>query len=248
MPSLLCLLCLLCAGSLCATDDEYKDLPGLGNTPDDRAMAGGSFTPPSSETQRREGIDPDKGVEVGSTYPGTAIDGKIPPGAVITAINGNQTNTITDLRNEVSLIGVGGDATFTYSKDGVVQSATVTLGSWPKNIPFEPIDDAAERRFRDWQKRRLDRTQQAVSSLRKQVEDIERRTQNEANASASPTGPLPPALALALPASKALAALPAFRLRLHQSHDTADSSTVLASGTVAWDARVLVGSPAPTIY
>ncbi len=233
------LLPLLCAMTVMAGESDYQQFDG-------RAMLGVNMTPPSSTTQSANGTDPNTGVEAQAVYPGTAAQRMgVQPGDLIVAVNGGTIGSMNDLRNEVALTGVGGEASVEVLRNGQRMVLKDALSEWPKSIPYEPIDEAAERRFRDWQGRRLDRTQQAVSSLRKQVEDIERRTQ--ADAAAKP-GTLAPAQALALPASQALSALPAFRLRVRASHDASDSGNVQPGRRVNWDARVLIGTPAPTIF
>lgn len=235
------LLPIICAAALAAGESEYQQF-------DQDAMLGVKMTPPSAATQSANGINPDTGVEAQGVYPGTAAEQMgIRPGDVITSINGSPIGSMTDLRNEVSLIGVGGQATVEVLRNGEKVSLSNELGAWPKNIPREPIDEAAERRFRDWQARRLDRTQQAVVNLRKQVEDLE-RAGNAARPGRDGSGPISPAEAMAMPASEALAALPAYRLRLRLAEDAIDVGRIAADRPVAWDARVLLGTPAPTIH
>jgi len=212
---------------------------------DGRAMLGVNMTPPSSSTQAANGTNPDTGVEAQTIYPGTAAERMgIQPGDLITTINGGQISSMNDLRNEIALTGVGGQATLEILRGGQKITLTDSLKEWPKNIPYQPIDEAAERRFRDWQGRRLDRTQQAVTSLSKQVEDIERSQRKPARAG----GPVSPLEAMAMPASDAFAAMPAFRLRLHESFDAVDSGTVPVGRVVAWDARILIGSKPVEIF
>lgn len=236
------LLPLLCTAALAAAtaSDDYQQFDG-------RAMLGINMTPPSSSTQAANGTEPNVGVETQAVYPGTAADRMgMRPGDLVVAVNGGSIGSMNDLRNEVALTGVGGQATVEVMRNGQRVVLTDNLGEWPKHIPYEPIDEAAERRFRDWQSKRLDRTQQAVANLRRQVEDLERKAQAPAPA---PAGPLAPAQAMALPAGQALAALPAFRLRLHQAFDARDSGEVQPGRQVAWDARVLLGAPdVPSIY
>ena len=212
---------------------------------DTRAMLGVNMTPPSSSTQAANGTNPDVGVEAQTIYPGTAAERMgIQPGDLITGINGGQISSMNDLRNEVALTGVGGQATVEVLRGGQKMVLSDRLNEWPKNIPYQPIDEAAERRFRDWQARRLDRTQQAVTSLSKQVEDIERAQRTPAQRN----GPVSPVAALAMPAGEALAAMPAFRLRLHESFDAVDAGSTPASLSVAWDARVLIGTEPVAIF
>lgn len=234
------LLPLLCAAALSAasTSDDYQQFDG-------RAMLGINMTPPSSSTQAANGTEPNVGVETQAVYPGTAAERMgMKPGDLVVSVNGGAIGSMNDLRNEVALTGVGGQATVEVMRGGQRVVLADTLGEWPKNIPYEPIDEAAERRFRDWQSKRLDRTQQAVTNLRRQVEDLERKAQAPA-----PAGPLAPAQAMALPASQALAALPAYRFRMHTAYDARDSGEVQPGRQVAWDARVLLGAPdVPSIY
>lgn len=231
----LALIALLAAATICAGDPDYPDFDG-------RAMLGINMAPPSSTTVAANGTDPSQGVEVQNVYPGTAAERMgIQPGDLITGFNGGGIGSMTDLRNEVALTGVGGKATVEVMRNGQKMVLGDALGEWPANIPYEPIDSAAERRFRDWQARRLDRTQQAVSNLRKQVEDLERTRNTPTPAGGATT----PQQAMALPATQALAALPAFRLTLRATHDSPDRTVPGPARTVAWDARVLLGT-APT--
>lgn len=231
------ILPLLCVASLMAGDSDYEQFDG-------RAMLGINMTPPSSSTQAANGTEPTVGVETQQVYPGTAADRMgLQTGDLIVGVNGGDISSMNDLRNEVALTGVGGQATVEVMRNGQKMTLTDSLGEWPKNIPYTPIDEAAERRFRDWQSRRLDRTQQAVANLKKQIEDLERRTNDQSKPAVAN-----PAQAMALPASQAISVLPAFRLHLRQSHDAADSGSVVAGRQVAWDARVLIGTTVPVIF
>lgn len=235
------LLPLICAVAMAAGESDYQQF-------DQDPMLGVNMTPPSAAAQAANGINPDTGVEAQSVYPGTAAESMgIKSGDVITSINGSPIGSMNDLRNEVSLIGVGGNATVEVLRNGQKMALTDTIGAWPKTIPREPIDEAAERRFRDWQSRRLDRTQQAVTNLRKQVEDIERRANG---GRAGDRGPLTPVQAMQLPVHEALDLLPAFRLTVNLAHDSTNAGTAeagTANREVSWDARVLIGTPAATI-
>jgi membrane-associated protease RseP (regulator of RpoE activity) len=235
------LLPLLCATTLLASDSDYEKF-------DARAMLGINMTPPSSSTQAANGTEPTVGVEAQQVYPGTAAERMgIQPGDLIVAVNGGGIGSMNDLRNEVALTGVGGQATVEVLRNGQKLVLNDALSEWPTAIPYEPIDEAAERRFRDWQSRRLDHTQQAVANLKKQVEDLERRTNAASQPKAKPAV-ANPAQAMAMPASEALSALPAFRLHLRHSHDALDSGSVQTGRQVAWDARVLIGTTPPIIF
>jgi len=236
------LLPVILAATLAASDSDYQQFDG-------RAMLGINMTPPSAATQTSNGTDPGLGVEAQQVYPGTAAQRMgVQPGDLITTLNGGTIGSMNDLRNEVALAGVGGDVVLEVMRNGERLVLQEKLSEWPANIPYQPIDEAAERRFRDWQARRLDRTQQAVASLRKQVEDLERKTGDGAKSNAGQRGPVSPMQAMGLPASQALAALPAFKLTLRTAHDAADSGSVVPGRTTAWDARVLVGTSIPVIF
>lgn len=239
-----CLASLLLVAALGAADSDYQQF-------DDRAMLGVNMAPPSAAAQQRNGTDPNTGVEVNTVYPDTAADRMgLQPGDVIVSVNGGDITSMTDLRNEVALAGVGGDVAVTVLRNGETINPNDTLGEWPKSVPYQPIDDAAERRFRDWQAHRLDRTQQAVNQMRRQVEDLERRQAKADAPMQLPAGPMSPMAAAALPASQALAKLPAWRLHLQLAHDSlaAADTTAVAKSQTTWDARVLLGTPAPEIY
>lgn len=222
--------------------------------PDDKAMLGVTMTPPSSSTQSKNGTDADTGVEISNVYPGTAAEKMgLQTGDLIMEVNGSTIASMTDLRNEVALTGVGGQVDLVVLRDGVPVTSSSTLGEWPKSIPYEPIDAAAERRFRDWQSRRLDRSQQAVAALSKQLEGIERavnKPDSLRQKQAIAPGSLTPLAAAAMPISEALPGLPAWKLRLWSAHTAKPILGVTAPTyhPVAWDARVLLGTPAPEIF
>jgi hypothetical protein len=235
------LLPLVLAGALAASDSDYAPFDG-------RAMLGINMTPPSQQTQQNNGTDPSVGVEANRVYPGTAADRMgIKPGDLIVAINGGGIGSMNDMRNEVALTGVGGAATVEVLRNGQRLVMNDRLSEWPKDVPYEPIDEASEKRFRDWQARRLDRTQRAVAALRKQVEDAERRASDQPVAAKTPVSP---AQAMSMPASTALASLPAFRVRLIAGHDTPAPlpAEAIPARIVAWDARVLLGTDPVVIF
>lgn len=236
------LIPLVLAGALAASDSDYAPFDG-------RAMLGINMTPPSQQTQQSNGTDPGVGVEANRVYPGTAADRMgIRPGDLIVAINGGGIGSMNDMRNEVALTGVGGAATVEVLRNGQRLVMNDRLGEWPSDIPYEPIDEASEKRFRDWQARRLDRTQRAVAALRKQVEDAERRASGDDKQTART--PVNPAQAMSMPAGAALASLPPFRVRLVAGHDTPAPlpAEAVPARVVAWDARVLLGTEPVVIF
>ncbi|MCX8040276.1 MAG: PDZ domain-containing protein [Planctomycetota bacterium] len=230
-------LLVLLAALLLATDSDYQPF-------DARAMLGVTMTPPSPAAQAANGTEPDVGVEVQRIYPGSTAERMgLQPGDLIIAVNGSPVSSMTDLRNEIALAGVGGQATVEILRQGRRQRLTETLDAWPPHIPFEPIDDAAERRFREWQARRHERTQQAVNELRRRVEDLERRLAPPPAEAA----PLSLGAALAQPASRALRALPPFRLRW-QVELAQRGTPAAADGRLRWQARCLLGAPPPQVF
>ncbi|MEK7412618.1 MAG: PDZ domain-containing protein [Planctomycetota bacterium] len=230
---------ILLVATLIGADDEsdYRNLKDdKGNVP----FLGVTMTPTSSDAAERNKIDPSHGVEIAAgVFSGTAAERMgLKQGDVIMSVNGNSVDSMTDLRNEVALIGVGGDAKVVVMRDGKQVVASEKLGVWPESVSRDPIDDAAERRFRDWQARKLDRLQQAVNDQRKRVEDAERASNEKVSA---------PAQAMHKPASQALRSLPAWKVTINAMHDT-KTAVRISNDEVAWDARVLIGTPAPTIY
>lgn len=216
---------------------------------DANAMLGIGMEPPSSDTQAKNGTDADTGVAVNNVYGGTAAERMgLQSGDLIKEINGTPVTSMTDLRNEVALAGVGGQVDLVVLRNGQqVSSTSGTLGEWPKTIPYEPIDAAAERRFRDWQGRRLERSQQAAAALSKQIEGLERLSNKPPTPKREP-GSVSPAEAATLPISEALAGLPAWKLHVRTGYTTKAPDATPNPNTVAWDARILVGAPAPEIF
>lgn len=222
--------------------------------PDDKAMLGVTMAPTSSDAQARNGIDADSGVEITNIYSGTAAEQMgLQNHDVIMDINGSPISSMTDLRNEVALTGVGGQVDLVVLRNGQPVVTSGNLGEWPPSIPYEPIDAAAERRFRDWQGRRLERSQQAVASISKQLENLERAVNASANGGKQQRAPgsLTPIEAAGMPVSDALPGLPAWKLSLHTSYASPPPATAAppnpAKTAVAWDARILLGTPAPGI-
>jgi membrane-associated protease RseP (regulator of RpoE activity) len=219
---------------------------------DNRAMIGVEMTPPSSQTQTVNGLDPNVGVEVQQVYSGTSAEKMgLQPGDVITGINGSPISSMTDLRNEVALAGVGAPVQLEVARNGTRVTTNGNLGEWPSHIPYQPIDSAAERRFRDWQSRRLDRMQEAVASLGKQVDNLRRSVDGAAD---KPVTRIEnPAMALGMPAGDALAALPAWRIRVNLREDTPNPTSVRTDPPQtavdnAWRVRFLGGTTKTEIY
>ncbi len=194
--------------------------------------------PLSPEGMARSGLDGLGGVELIGVWPGSA-GGKmgLERGDVILTVNGGTIESLDDLRNEIGLAGTGGQVELTVVRDGQERTMMGMLAPWPAGKRRIDPDGATEERFRAWQQRRLDDMEKTLRAMRRQVEDLERGEQ-----------PVPPpgTPLLQWPAGDAFARLPAWRLRVHCAIRRGADHTSPAE--VAWDARVLLGTPPPPIY
>ena len=219
------------AAVVAAGDLDYASL-------DQRAMLGVHMSPPSPATQFENGTTPDVGVEVLHIYGDTTAERMgVRVGDLILTVNGGDIGMMGDLRNEVGLAGVGGQVTVELLRDGRKLTMDGTLDAWPEHIPQEPLDVAAEERFRRWQEQRWQRITGLADALDRQVAALEAQPwATEGRALIEPQQ------------AAALQAAPAFRLRLHIGHDTPDRRKDIPERRTRWDARVLIGTPAPPIH
>lgn len=225
-------LLLTLAALMAAGDQDYAML-------DQRAMLGVHMSPPSPATQYVNRTTPDIGVEVLQIYHDTAAERMgIEVGDLIVTVNGGEIGMMGDLRNEVALTGVGGEVTVEILRDGKMQTLSDTLSEWPEHIPQEPLDVEAERRFREWQEERWQRLSDTADDFARRIATLE--AQPWAN-----SGQREP---LGAKQMEALRQLPAFRLRVRTSYDAPDRRPTTGERRVAWDARVLLGTPAPPIH
>lgn len=225
-------LLLTLAAIVAAGDQDYAML-------DQRAMLGVHMSPPSPATQYVNHTTPEVGVEVLRIYRDTAAERMgIEVGDLIMAVNGGEIGMMGDLRNEVALAGVGGDVTVELLRDGKKVTLSDTLSEWPEHIPQESLDVEAERRFRQWQEERWQQLSDTADQFAHRIAAIEAQPW----ASSGQRDPLGPKQ------MEALRQLPAFRLRVHTAYDSPDRRRTFPERQVAWDARVLIGTPAPTIY
>jgi membrane-associated protease RseP (regulator of RpoE activity) len=112
-------------------------------------------------------------VLVQDVFPNTAAQGMgIQKGDVILAVNGSAITSMTDLRNEVSLNQVNDPVDVTIQRNGQQVTATNQFKPWPPNIPYDAIDPAAEKRFQDFQQRRLAQTAQELAQFREQMDQL----------------------------------------------------------------------------
>jgi membrane-associated protease RseP (regulator of RpoE activity) len=132
-------------------------------------MLGVQMTPVPISVQEQQGLTPNLGVYVQSVYGNTAAQTMgLQPGDVITNINGAPIGSMTDLRNEVSLNQVGDPVEVTIMRNGQEQETIGQFQPWPANIPYDPIDPEMEKRFSEFQDRRLARMQEEIDQLREQ--------------------------------------------------------------------------------
>lgn len=225
------LLLLLLAVVTTAGEQDYEML-------DQRAMLGVHMSPPSPATQFDNRTTPHVGVEVLQIYRDTTAERMgIEVGDLIVTINGGDIGMMGDLRNEVALTGVGGEVVVRVLRGGKELTFTDILGEWPEHIPQQPLDVDAEKRFRAWQEERWQRITNAADELSRQVAALEQ--QPWARSGRDLIGPRQ---------TTALQAMPPFRLRVQAAYDTADRRRDPGERRVAWDARVLLGTPAPPIH
>jgi membrane-associated protease RseP (regulator of RpoE activity) len=217
-------LTLSLAAILAAGDGDYAEF-------DARAILGVRMSPPSPAAQIVNRIPRQRGVEVLAVLPGTAAEAMgLQPGDVIEELNGLRIHLMADVRNEVALSGVGGPITAAVLRDGERIALRGTLGAWPSDVPYEPLDTAAEAAHRRWQQDRLVVLAGMVEQAGAAVEQLEREA-------ASPRRG-----GLAAESAAALAAMPALRLRLRLRAEERSAGGPPRT-PVAWDARVLIGVP-----
>ena len=172
------------AGRLTAADEDYR----AGAVTNQRPMLGVEMSPVPTNIQDREGLDAHQGVLVQSTYSNTAADGMgLQRDDVILGINGQPISSMTDLRNEVGLTAVGDPIEVQITRNGQVMSMAADVKPWPETIPYEKLDSAAEKRFRDWQDRRQQRLADDVARLDKEVDKMRRRLTGEDEPGAAAT-------------------------------------------------------------
>ncbi len=168
------LLLLAVLGS--AVDEDYRSTAPANQRP----MLGVEMSPVPSHVQEREGLNPHQGVLVQSTYDGTAAQAMgLERGDVILSINGAPISSMSDLRNEVGLTAVGDPIQVTVVRQGQTLDRGAAIREWPATIPYEKLDPASERRFRDWQERRQTRQAEDLRRIAQEAEDLRRQLAGE---------------------------------------------------------------------
>jgi serine protease Do len=86
------------------------------------------------EIAKSFGYKGDSGVLVWQTYPGTPASGKLIHGDIITQVNGQPVNDMTQLRNEIAQSPPNSDVTLHVFRDQKEQDVKVTLGVQPDDL------------------------------------------------------------------------------------------------------------------
>jgi membrane-associated protease RseP (regulator of RpoE activity) len=213
-----------------------------------RPILGVEMTPIPTHVLDREGLSPDQGVQVQQVYSGTAAsDMGLRRDDIILAVNDAPIGSMTDLRNEVGLNQVGDPVTVAVLRDGRTLELGAGLKPWPEQIPYKPLDAAAERRFREWQDRRNGRLAKEAQELRRQIEAVRRQLSDDPSDAVGPGDGMADAgrglpafrLTLQIPAAGAIATVAADP----QPEPVADSTGLLADPAGAgrpWTATVTV--------
>lgn len=168
LPALL----LASAGALSAADEDYRANAVVNQRP----MLGIEMSPVPTNIQDREGIDSHQGVLVQSTYPDTAAANMgLQHDDVILGVNGQPISSMTDLRNEIGLTSIGDPIDVQVTRNGQQLTLNSSVRPWPETIPYERLDPAAEKRFRDWQDRRQQRQADDVARMNTEADRLQRQ-------------------------------------------------------------------------
>lgn len=163
-----------------AVEEDYSVTAAVNQRP----MLGVEMSPVPSHIQDREGLDAHQGVLVQATYDNTAATAMgLQKDDVILAINGQPITSMSDLRNEVGLTSVGDRIEVHVSRNGQLVDAGAEVKPWPAQIPYDKLDSASEKRFRDWQDRRQQRLTDDVERLARETEKLRKKLNGEEEAS-----------------------------------------------------------------
>lgn len=161
-----------------AADEDYSVTAPINQRP----MLGVEMSPVPVNIQDREGLDAHQGVLVQATYQDTAAAAMgLQKDDVILAVNGQPISSMTDLRNEVGLTSVGDPIQVQVSRNGQLVDANSSVKPWPAQIPYDKLDSAAEKRFRDWQDRRQQRLADDVGRMARDAEQLRKKLAGESD-------------------------------------------------------------------
>lgn len=241
--ALLLPLSVLIPAALFAADEDYN----ANSAQNQRPMLGVEMSPVTSAIQDREGIDAHTGVQVQSTYSGTAAEAMgIKKDDVILGINGQPISSMTDLRNEVGLTVPGDRVEVQVSRNGQLVIMASDVKPWPDQIPYEKLDAAAEKRFRDWQDRRQQRLADEVARADREAERVRRQLSGEADPSAAGSAGRrnDPGLELAFRFSYGIDAA---RLPAAAAEAVDPAAIAVVADVPAWRADIAIGSSFTTL-
>lgn len=153
------------------TGTPFLPSPGGKVTPGQTGTqtAGGSSTTRSGTKPTNPGdkVNFDTGVAVINVHPDTAASNMgIKKGDIITRVNGRTISSMEDLRQEVSSREPGDPVEVEYMRAGKAYKGNNYLGDWPENIPWTPIDRAAEQSYRNAQKESFERRVEKLAKLK----------------------------------------------------------------------------------
>ncbi len=184
-------------------------------------MLGIEMSPTTLSTQAAHGLGMDQGVQVRQVFPNTAASSMgVQTGDVILSVNGAPIGSMTDLRSEVGFNNVGDPVDVVVSRGGQRIPMRGSFEEWPANIPREPLDPAVEQRFKDWQRRHLERNQRDVAQLRDQLQSLKDELANPQGAEGDIAAAPRPDRAMA-EAAAFLKALPSWKLEFAVGVDAA---------------------------
>jgi membrane-associated protease RseP (regulator of RpoE activity) len=223
-------------------DQDYSSQDG-------RPMLGIEMSPVPLSVQGQENLTMDQGVLVRQTFPGTAAASMgIQPGDVVLSVNGAPIGGMTDLRTEVGFNNIGDPVDVVISRHGSQMQLSSQFQEWPASIPFDPLDPAVEKRFKDWQRRHMERNDRELARLQKQIDDLRDAVEK---------GPVDTEPRAVSEAKALLAMLPAWRLDLDYTLEdvevldapAADDEAVVAgaeAGEPPWRVDFSLDSTKPT--
>ncbi len=237
-------LALLLPLALFAADEDYNANSALNQRP----MLGVEMSPVTDRVQEREGIDAHTGVQVQSTYSGTAAEAMgIQKDDVILGINNQPISSMTDLRNEVGQSVPGDRIEVQVSRNGQVVTMASEVKPWPEQIPYEKLDAAAEKRFRDWQDRRQQRLADEVARAEREAERVRRSLSGEPDpAGRRPDAGRTPDQGLEL-AFRFSYGIDAARLPVGEAEAIDSAALAVVEGVPAWRADIAIGSSFTTL-
>lgn len=129
-------------------------------------MLGVQMTPPPTHAQEVNGTTPDEGVYVRRVFPNTAAENMgVQPGDIILTMDGTEINSMSTLREIVFNSSVGDDVEVTVIRNGEQHNLSGTYRPWLEDVKRGKLDDKAEQRYREMQKRRLEKKMAGNNNL-----------------------------------------------------------------------------------